>query len=175
MKCRRADAEEACAGQRGQGQGGEGQGGEGQEPPHYGPQPLARAPHALGARVLAVFATAGESSGGSVATYPAIVAEVHDGGEAYTLDWEDGDDRWRRQPAANVQPEPQAAEEVEKKKKNGAEQAEQEEEEELEGMEGALEREEEGKAEDPDGEGARLWTAHWVAEGRLDEALAVRS
>ena len=56
----------------------------------------------VGARVLGVFAVEGESSG---TTYPATVAEVHDGGAEYTLNWEDGDRGRRRQPAANVRKE----------------------------------------------------------------------
>lgn len=34
--------------------------------------------------------------------YDAVVAEVHDGGERYTLDWDDGDQEHRELPAASV-------------------------------------------------------------------------
>ena len=41
--------------------------------------------------------------------YPAVVSQVHDGGDAFTLDWEDGDANHKRQPASNVRARPGAA------------------------------------------------------------------
>jgi len=43
---------------------------------------------------------------GATGPYNAVVAEVHDGGSEYTLNWEDDDPNGRRQPAVNITARP---------------------------------------------------------------------